>query len=186
MHIEHLRTHKRHSILVLPQTWWSPAVGWIKACLQQPMFCSRESTNSLLNNADVQWGASESTWDRPWAHRVISQEHTLCSLAEQEAYPSPTFCCFTRPDYFISILYHLFLSSVSLPVWEYCSCMVVFPCREIPTFQCLSAYAYSRCLSYILALLPFNFAGYEFVFVFVPVADLLPIPGSSTGNTDLV
>ena len=38
------RTHVRCTISVLPQTWWSPAVGWMKACLQQPMFGSREST----------------------------------------------------------------------------------------------------------------------------------------------
>ena len=48
MHIEPLRTHIRCSISVLPRTWWSPAVGWMKACLQQPMFCSRESTNYLM------------------------------------------------------------------------------------------------------------------------------------------
>ena len=45
---EPLRVHIRHSISVFPQTWWSPAVGWMKACLQQPMFCSRESTNCLM------------------------------------------------------------------------------------------------------------------------------------------
>ena len=47
MHTEPHRTHKRHSISVLHQIWWSPAVGWMKACLQQPVICSRESTNTI-------------------------------------------------------------------------------------------------------------------------------------------
>ena len=33
MHIEPPRTYIRHWISVLPQTWWSPAVGWMKASL---------------------------------------------------------------------------------------------------------------------------------------------------------
>ena len=45
---EPLRTHRRCRFSVLPQTWWGPAVAWVKVCLQQPMFCSRESTNCLM------------------------------------------------------------------------------------------------------------------------------------------
>ena len=48
MYIGPLRTHIRCSISVLPQTWWSPAVGWMKASLQQPIFCSIECTNCLM------------------------------------------------------------------------------------------------------------------------------------------
>ena len=33
MHIESLRTYVRCWISVLPQTWWSPTVGWMKARL---------------------------------------------------------------------------------------------------------------------------------------------------------
>ena len=42
MLIELLRTHIRHSFVVHPETRWSLAVGWMKACLQQPICCSRE------------------------------------------------------------------------------------------------------------------------------------------------
>ena len=48
MLIEPPRTHIRCSISVLPQTSWCPAAGWMKACLQQQMFCSRESTNCWI------------------------------------------------------------------------------------------------------------------------------------------
>ena len=37
-----IRIHIRNSISVLLQTWWCPPVDWRNACLQQPMFCSRD------------------------------------------------------------------------------------------------------------------------------------------------
>ena len=57
MLIEPLRTHIRCIISVLPHTWWSSAVGWMKACLQQPLFCPRESTNCLIRGTiQTFWG----------------------------------------------------------------------------------------------------------------------------------
>ena len=47
MCIEPLRTHIRYSISVFPSDLMMSGCGWMKACLQRPMFCSREPTNCL-------------------------------------------------------------------------------------------------------------------------------------------
>ena len=54
MLIELLRNHIRCSISVLPQTWWSPAVDWMKACLKQSTKVLFQRIYWLLNDT-TEW-----------------------------------------------------------------------------------------------------------------------------------
>ena len=58
MHIELHRTYIWHLISVLPQTWWGPAFGWMKASLV--------ASNLLMNRTDFSWWRQAFTSYQTW------------------------------------------------------------------------------------------------------------------------
>ena len=72
----------KYSIWVLSQTWWSPAVGRMKACLQQLMFCSRKSTNCLMIKQNEK-STQNLTRTKPWSPEATEDE----THSEQEKKP---------------------------------------------------------------------------------------------------
>ena len=112
MHIEPHRTHIRHSISVLPQSWWSPAVGWMKVCLQQPNNVLFQRIYQLLNDT-TEWEIYTNLY-----FIYFSTSHQRCSSLLRGSVVMKVVLWF----FYLSSLFHQ-----RLPCHHKMAIMIVFP-----------------------------------------------------------